>query len=155
MQHSGSPPGTATDTGTDTATVTASILALRVRVHLCVIAGQATPITYSALARALDLAPPNTIHQLTIALESLMEEDAAADRPLIAALVVSKARGGLPAPGFFDCARRVGRFDGDPAGPECAAFYAAEFHRADAFWRAAATTATPDAVIAQPDQPGD
>jgi hypothetical protein len=33
------------------------------------------------------------------ALERLMEEDAAADRPFIAALAISKARGGLPGPG--------------------------------------------------------
>jgi hypothetical protein len=45
-----------------------------------------------------------------------MEEDAAADHPFIAALAISKARGGLPAPGFFDCARRLGRFAGDPDG---------------------------------------
>jgi len=119
-----------------TATGKASVLALRVRTHLCRIVGHATPITYQALATALDLAPPNTIHQLTVALEYLIEEDAAAARPLIAALVVSKARGGLPAPGFFDCARRVGRFDGDPSGPEVPAFYAAEFHAAVEFWRA-------------------
>lgn len=118
------------------ATGRADVLALRVRTHLCRIVGQATPITYQALAKALSLSPPNTIHQLTVALECLMEEDAAAARPLIAALVVSKARGGLPAPGFFDCARRVGRFDGDPLGPEVSAFYAAEFDAAVEFWRA-------------------
>ena len=38
-----------------------------------------------------------------------MEEDAEADRPFIAALTISKARGGLPAPGFFGCDRRLGR----------------------------------------------
>jgi hypothetical protein len=37
-----------------------------------------------------------------------MGEDAAVDRPFIAALAISKARGGLPAPGFFDSARRLG-----------------------------------------------
>jgi hypothetical protein len=36
---------------------------------------------------------------VTEALERLMEEDAAADRPFIAALAISKARGGLPGPG--------------------------------------------------------
>jgi hypothetical protein len=97
-------------------------------------AGQATPVTYQALATALDLSPPNTIHQLTLALEYLMKEDAAAARPLIAALVVSKARGDLPATGFFECAQRVGRFDGDPSGPEARAFYAAEFDAAVTFW---------------------
>lgn len=116
----------------------ANELALRVRTHLCRLAGQATPITYQALAKALNLSPPNTINQLTVALECLIEEDAAATRPLIAALVVSKARGGLPAPGFFDCARRAGRFDGDPSGPEGSAFYAAEFNKAVEFWRATA-----------------
>jgi len=84
----------------DADTGTATVLALRVRTYLCRIVGQATPITYQTLAKALGLSPPNTIHQLTVALESLIEEDAAAARPLIAALVVSKTRGGLPAPGF-------------------------------------------------------
>ena len=41
-----------------------------------------------------------------------MEEDAVANRPFIAALAISKVRSGLPAPGFFDCARRLGRFAG-------------------------------------------
>jgi len=53
---------------------------------------------------------------VTEALEGLMEEDAPADRPFIAALAISKARGGLPAPGFFDCARRLGRFAGTRDG---------------------------------------
>jgi len=92
----------------------------------------------------LDLSPPNTIHQLTVALEYLMEEDAVASHPLIAALVVSRARGGLPALGFFDCARRVGRFDGDPLGPDATAFYAAEFSAAVEFWSSAAEVVTAD-----------
>lgn len=117
---------------------TANLLAPRSRSYLCrIAAGRAVPITYQALAKALELSPPNTIHQLTVALEYLIEEDAAAARPLIAALVVSKARHGLPAPGFFDCARRVGRFDGDPSGSDDPAFYAAEFKKAVEFWRAA------------------
>ena len=112
------------------------VLARRIRTHLCRIAGEGTPITYQALAKTLDLSPPNTIHQLTVALECLIEEDAAAARPLIAALVISKARGGLPAPGFFDCVRCVGRFDGNPSGPEALAFYEAEYDVAVKFWRA-------------------
>jgi hypothetical protein len=51
-------------------------------------------ITYGGLARLLELPPPNTIHQITVALELLMEEDAEAGRPFIAALVISKTRGG-------------------------------------------------------------
>ncbi len=107
----------------------------RTRDHLCQIAGNAPPITYQLLAKALELSPPNTIKQLTMALERLIEEDATAGRPLIAALVISKARGGLPAPGFFECAKRVGRFHGDPLGEEASIFYATEFDRAVGFWR--------------------
>lgn len=122
------------------ATEMLDVLALRVRTHLRRIASQATPITYQALASSLDLSPPNTIHQLTSALERLIEQDAAAGRPLIAALVVSKNRTGLPALGFFECARRVGRFDGDPSGLEGAEFHAAEFGKAVEFWSAADET---------------
>jgi hypothetical protein len=110
------------------------------RAHPCAIAKDGFPVTYQALASALGLVPPNTIHQITVALETLILEDAAADRPLIAALVISKARGGLPAPGFFDCAQRVGRFQGDPSGPEAPAFHATEFQKAVEFWRAAEAT---------------
>ena len=56
-------------------------------------------ITYQELANALQILPPHSIHRVTEALERLMEEDAAADRPFIAALAISKARGGLPGPG--------------------------------------------------------
>ncbi len=105
----------------------------RIRAYLCGTAGRAEPVTYQALAKALDLSPPNTIHQVSVALEQLIQEDVAADRPLIAALVISKARGGLPAPGFFDCAERLGRFHGADMG----AFYSAEFEAATAYWGAA------------------
>jgi hypothetical protein len=63
-----------------------------------------------------------------------MAEDAAADRPFIAAMVISKARGGLPAPGFFDCAARLGRFTGDATGPSAGVFHAAQFSAAVALW---------------------
>ena len=109
-------------------------LARRVRTHLRTTAVQGTPVTYQAVARALALAPPNTIHQLTEALEFLMGEDAANGHPFIAALVISRTRGGLPAPGFFERARALGRFDGDEAGPEAWAFHAAEFHAAITSW---------------------
>src|ERR1700726_2206389 len=51
-------------------------------------------ITYQELANALQILPPHSIHRVTEAVERLMEEDAAADRPFIAALAISsKARG--------------------------------------------------------------
>ena len=92
------------------------------------------PITYQELAKALQILPPHSIHRVTEALDRLMEQDAAADRPFIAALVISKARGGLPAPGFFDCARRLGRFAGDPDGQDACSFHAAELNAVFARW---------------------
>ena len=90
--------------------------------------------TYQELAKALDILPPHSIHQVTEALERLMEEDAAADRPFIAALAISKMRGGLPAPGFFDCARRLGRFAGDADSQDAWSFHAAELNSVFARW---------------------
>lgn len=63
-----------------------------------------------------------------------MAEDAAAGCPFIAAMVISKARGGLPAPGFFDCAARLGRFAGNATGPDAWVFHAVELNAAVAFW---------------------
>jgi hypothetical protein len=102
----------------------------RVRAFLENVAKRRTTISYQALANVLQILPPHSIHRVTEALERLMEEDAAAGRPFIAALAISKARGGLPAPGFFDCARRLGRFAGDPDGQDARTFHAAELHAA-------------------------
>jgi len=109
-------------------------LARRLRAHLQALATLRLPITYLEAARGLLLSPPNTIHQVTQALEQIMAEDAAADRPFIAAMVISKWRGGLPAPGFFDCAARLGRFAGDATGPDARVFHAAEFNAVVALW---------------------
>ena len=65
-----------------------------VRAFLKNFAKRQIPITYQELAKALQILPPHSIHRVTEALERLMEEDAAADRPFIAALAISsKARG--------------------------------------------------------------
>jgi hypothetical protein len=106
----------------------------RVRAFLESIAKRRILITYQELAKALQILPPNSIHRVTETLEHLMEEDAAAHRPFIAALAISKARGGLPAPGFFDCARRLGRFAGDPDGQDGRTFHAAELNAVFARW---------------------
>jgi hypothetical protein len=111
-----------------------SALAHRIRAHLQVLASKRLPITYREVAEEHLLLPPNTIHQVTEALEQIMAEDAAADRPFIAAMVISKWRDGLPAPGFFDCAARLGRFVGDATGPDSRVFHAAEFSAALALW---------------------
>src|ERR1700687_3065889 len=61
----------------------------RVRTFLENFAKRRIPITYQELAKALQILPPRSIHRVTEALERLMEEDAAADRPFIAALAIS------------------------------------------------------------------
>jgi hypothetical protein len=118
----------------DNPTDPTNALARRLRLHLQVLAAQRVPIIYRELAKTMLLSPPHTIHQLTEALEQLMAEDKAADHPFIAAMVVSKWRGGLPAPGFFDCAARLGRFAGDASGAEARAFHAGEFNASVALW---------------------
>ena len=65
-------------------------------------------ITYNALAATAKVTGPHKIHRLTSWLEQLMAEDHHNDRPLRAAVVISKARGGLPAPGFFNKAKELG-----------------------------------------------
>lgn len=87
------------------------------------LAARGETVTYGALARALDIPGPGSIARLTAALESLMAEDAAAGRPLRAALCSGKLADGLPAPGFFEAARRLGRL---APGDDPAAFARAE-----------------------------
>ena len=94
------------------------------------------PVTYQFLAKALNLLPPHAIHQVTIILEKLIEEDAKSGHPLIASLVISKARGGLPAPGFFDCVEKVGLLSLASTSAEVQDFYSTEFDRAVSFWGA-------------------
>jgi hypothetical protein len=67
--------------------------------------------TYGALARKLDC----RMGELTAALETLMEADAAANRPLRAALCDARLTPGRPAPGFFAKAADLGFDTSDPA----------------------------------------
>lgn len=65
--------------------------------RLAQLAAQHQTITYGALARDLGW----RLAELTTALETLMEDDARAGRPLRAALCEGKLANGLPAAGFF------------------------------------------------------
>lgn len=129
-------------------------LADRARAALRGAAAHGAPLTYQALAGALAVEPPNRIHQVTTALEALMREDAATGRPFIAALVVSKTRNGLPAPGFFDLARRLGRFDGAPTEPAMRAYHQAELEAAVRYWaqRGESAKPPPDGTSPDPDR---
>jgi hypothetical protein len=60
----------------------------------------------------------------------LIEEDAARNARSSRRSLFSKER--EPAPGFVDCARRLGPFSDDPDGEEAKTFHAAELHAVDA-----------------------
>ncbi|MGA0539172.1 hypothetical protein [Neotabrizicola sp. VNH66] len=84
---------------------------MRLEDRLAALAAAGETITYGALARDLGL----RMAELTAALEQLMEEDAAAGRPLRAALCRGRLSDGLPARGFFDKAAELGYDTSDPA----------------------------------------
>jgi hypothetical protein len=85
-------------------------------------------LTYQTLTVELGLRPPGTIQRVAAALEQTMHEDVAAGRPMIAALVISRASD-IPRRGFFNLAVALGRFPEDPLQhrtaweAECAAVF--------------------------------
>ena len=86
-------------------------------------------ITYGDLARLAGVPPPHTIHKTGEALETLMAADAATGRPFLSAVAISKARGGLPAPGFFQTAAALGRYFGADRGSQAATYHALELEK--------------------------
>lgn len=96
----------------------------RLRAALAVLQAEARFITYAALSARIGLAPPGRIARLSTLLEILMEEDALAQTPLRAALVLSRTPKNLPARGFFLKAAALGLFDPCVQTQE-------DFHRAE------------------------
>ncbi len=94
-------------------------------------------MTYQALAQRLNLQPPHTIHQTTELLEALMRRHAASASPILASLVISRARNGLPAPGFFLLLNELGLYDGPPHGEAARAFHETEKQKCFALGRMA------------------
>ncbi|MDC1382409.1 hypothetical protein N8500_02880 [Candidatus Puniceispirillum sp.] len=80
-------------------------------------------ITYTELVHSANVPKPHRIDKLTTWLESTMCEDNAAGTPLRAALVISRNRGGIPAPGFFMLCDELGLYHGPPNGPEATQFH--------------------------------
>jgi hypothetical protein len=80
-------------------------------------------ITYIELADAAKIPKPNRIHKLTMWLEDTIREDNASGKPLRAALVISRNRGGLPAPGFFMLCGELGLYRGAVSGQHAAQFH--------------------------------
>ena len=96
-------------------------LAAGVRAFLEALPPDSPSVGYAQIADALDVSPPHRVGHVARALAITMGEDAAAGRPFLAALVVGRARGGLPARGFYDRAAALGR--GPEPGETEAAFY--------------------------------
>lgn len=71
-------------------------------------ASQRQLLSYLELADAIGMPGPHRIHRTTRLLELLMQRDAACGRPIRSALVVSRTRQRMPAPGFFEQARSLG-----------------------------------------------
>jgi Fe-S cluster biogenesis protein NfuA len=122
---------------TGTAADRAQALTDRVRAYLTALPPGDAPVTYGALAAALGLWAPGSIGRITRALEATMREDAAADRPFIAARTISRASmgvsddrqpgAGLPGRGFFDLAASLSR--GPQPGETAHDFYSREYAR--------------------------
>ncbi len=93
---------------------------MRARLETCLLEAAQTgkPLTYAELAARLELEPPHTIHQTAMMLEDLMREQARRGEPQLASFVISKARRGLPAPGFFALMRELGLYEGPDSGEE-------------------------------------
>lgn len=78
----------------------------RLEARLAALAAAGETITYGALAQELGL----RMVELTMALEGMMEDDAAAGTPFRAALLRQRlSPDGHPAPGFFQKAAELGR----------------------------------------------
>lgn len=92
-------------------------------------------VSYRDLAQELGLVPPGIIRRVAGALEELMQDDAAAGRPLLAVFCISRGPLAMPRRGFFVTAEALGIFDGAPDGPAAEAFYATEYARATAFYQ--------------------
>ncbi|MFN3990091.1 MAG: hypothetical protein ACK4IS_07515 [Erythrobacter sp.] len=99
---------------------------VRLEALLIAAAREERVLTYAEAARALALPPPHMIHRTAELLEALMRHHAAAHMPQLASLVVSKARAGLPAPGYFVLMGELGLYRGPPDGPQARAFHAGE-----------------------------
>ncbi|MBM4376207.1 MAG: hypothetical protein FJ095_14080 [Deltaproteobacteria bacterium] len=101
----------------------------RLDAHLVALARAGGTTTYLEVARALAVPPPHHLRKLILALEALATRDHAGGAPILAALVTSRVREGLPAPGFFAHLAQLGGYRGAESGPEARRWHEAEVAR--------------------------
>ena len=80
-------------------------------------------VTYAELADAAGIAGRHRINRLTGWLEEELEREVRSGARLLTARVISRARGGIPAPGFFHKCAALGIYDGPVDGPQAIAFH--------------------------------
>ena len=95
----------------------------RARMALAAAAAGDRLVTYAELADAAGITGRHRINRLTSWLEDELEREVAAGATLLTARVISRARGGLPAPGFFLKCAELGLYSGPPDGAEAFAFH--------------------------------
>ena len=95
----------------------------RAEMALAAAAAAARLITYAELADAAGISGKNRINRLTAWLEARLEAEVRDGGPMLSARVISRARGGLPSPGFFIKCAELGLYDGPPDGPQAYAFH--------------------------------
>jgi hypothetical protein len=95
----------------------------RAEMALASVAAADRLVTYAELAESAQVPPPHRINKLTTWLEGLLEQDHNAGQPLRAARVISRSRGGLPAPGFFIKCTELGLYQGPVKGPQAHVFH--------------------------------
>lgn len=80
----------------------------------------------------LELAGPGAVAKLADLLGEICKEEHRSGRPMLSAIVVSKAAG-MPGEGFFGLAKSLGLFD----GADHLAFWAKEVERVHGYWKGA------------------
>lgn len=80
-------------------------------------------VTYAELADAAGITGRHRINRLTEWLEQELAREVRSGARLLTARVISRARGGLPAPGFFHKCHELGIYDGPVDGPRALAFH--------------------------------
>jgi hypothetical protein len=106
-----------------------SIMIDRLELLLIETAKNGKTVTYSQVAQQLELEPPHTIHQTTELIEMMMQLHIKSGVPILASLVISKIRGGLPAPGFFILLQEFGLYNGSVDGEDARQFHKKEIKR--------------------------
>ena len=96
---------------------------VRLRKILIDFACKKLTVTYNDLAIAFEMSSPHRIHRLTLMLEDLIREDHAANRPLVAAVAVSRGHEAIPGRGFFHLLEELGRYLGPDRGPQAIAWH--------------------------------